>query len=226
MGDARVSLDNEVECVWVLSGAPAADLPSDMTLLPPPDNIVAADGGAMLAVRLGVIPDLLVGDLDSIEPDLLARWTAAGIAVEKYEHATKLETDTELALLAALRWQPKRIVILGAIGGRLDHALANILLLTHPDFAVIDLLLVDGDQDARLCKRGAWTEVRGHLGDLVSLVPLDAEVQGVKTNGLEYPLSGETLLRGRGRGVSNRLVGEAGSVWVDDGSLLLVTAHL
>lgn len=226
MSDAGANPDRVVECVWVLSGAPAANMPSDLGLLTSADKVVAADGGAMLAVRLGVVPDLLVGDLDSIEPDLLALWTAAGIAVEKYEHSTKLETDTELALLAALRWQPKRIVILGAIGGRLDHALANILLLTHPDFAAIDLLLVDGSQDARLSKQGAWTEVRGHVGDIVSLVPLDAEVRGVKTKGLEYPLSGETLLRGRGRGVSNRLLGDCGWVWVDESSLLLLTAHL
>jgi len=116
-------------------GAPDPEPPFALRWVPPPDRVVAADGGSALCVKLGLEPDLVIGDLDSIGPDLLAEWLAAGIQFERYEHQTKLETDTELAALAALRWQPERIVILGALGGRLDHALANVLLLTHPALA-------------------------------------------------------------------------------------------
>lgn len=215
-----------VGCVWVLSGAPLSDPPSALRWVPPPDRVVAADGGSALAVRLGVKPDLVVGDLDSIAPDLLAELIAVGAQLEKYEHQTKLETDTELAALAALRWRPKRIIILGAIGGRLDHALANVLMLSHPAFVQLDVTLVEDNHEVFLAKPGRWNGLRGRKGDLLSLLPIGEDAHGVKTENLAYPLTGETLQFGRGRGVSNELVEDTARVWLDDGKLLVVLTHL
>src|SRR4051812_26212139 len=133
--------------VWILASSPVRSAVSTVAWLPAPDHVVAADGGSTLAKRLGLTPDLIIGDLDSADPALVAQWEATGVEVQRYQHTEKLETDTELAVLEALRWQPGRIYLLGAMGGRLDHEIANILLLTHPRLASIDLRIVAGRQE-------------------------------------------------------------------------------
>jgi len=214
-----------VRCVWVVSGAPFLDavVPSH---LPRPDKVVAADGGAALTVALGLIPDLLVGDFDSIEPSLLDGWIRTGVEYQRFEHHLKSETDTELAALAALRWKPQEIVIIGAIGGRVDHTLANVLLLTHPALARSNVRIVDGNEELFLAKPRAWNRVAGSPGDTLSLLPLGGDARGVSLEGLAYPLQNETLGRGRARGVSNvMLTGEAG-VRHERGVLLVIVTRL
>ena len=213
-------------CVWVLAGGPVVEPPSALRWVPRPDKVVAADGGARLAAMLGVVPDLLVGDLDSIEPEVRDQLRDLGVTTEKYEHNTKLETDTELAVLAALRWEPERIVVLGAIGGRLDHALANVLLLTHPALAGRDVTIVESNHELFLAGEGRWNLVRGQPGDILTLLPVGGDALGVKTQGLVYPLLGETLPVGRGRGVSNEFVSDVAVVWLDEGLLLVVIGHV
>jgi thiamine pyrophosphokinase len=215
-----------VRCVWVVSGAPlsvAGEIPEHVT---GPDKVVVADGGAALTVALGQTPDLLVGDFDSIEPTLLEDWKRAGVEYQRYEHHLKSETDTELAALAALRWKPQEIVIIGAIGGRVDHTLANVLLLTHPALARTDVRIVEGNEELFLAKPRTWNRVTGSPGDTLSLLPLGGDARGVTLKGLAYPLQNETLSRGRGRGVSNVLLaGEAG-VRHERGVLLVIVTHL
>ena len=210
-----------IACAWVLAAAPDALAPAALAWLEAPDYVVAADGGANLAERLGLTPDLLVGDLDSADPQVVARFEAQGVPVARYTHETKLETDTELAMLAAVRTQPRSIVVIGAIGGRLDHTLANVMLLLHPDFAPLDVTIVDGNQSVRLAKPGKWNSVQGQAGDTLSLIPVGTEAVGVRTRGLLYPLDGETLHAGQARGVSNELTGSSASVWVESGNLLV-----
>jgi thiamine pyrophosphokinase len=178
-----------------------------------------------LASRLGITPDVVVGDLDSYDPALIADLLASGVEVRRYQHHLKMETDTELAMLAALEWHPEIVILLGGIGGRLDHSLANILLLTHPQLAPIDIRIIDGNQQVSLAKPGRWNDIAGDKGDTVTLLPLKGEAQGVRTEGLHWPLYGETLPPGRGRGVSN-LIDEPGArVWVEVGQLLIVVLH-
>ena len=211
--------------VWVLASSPTWPVPGSTEWLPAPDRVVAADGGSTLASRLGLVPDLVIGDLDSSELAVVQRFVEQGAEIATYEHTTKLETDTELAALAALRWDPASIYVLGGTGGRLDHALANVLMLTHSELAGRDVRIVEGRQEVYLGKPGRWNELHGGPGDTVSLLPLGIEVEGVRTEGLEYPLSGDTLLPGRGRGVSNVLTGTHGRVRFDAGHLLIVHSH-
>jgi thiamine pyrophosphokinase len=187
--------------------------------------VVAADGGSTLAARLGLVPDLVIGDLDSSELAVVQEFAERGAEIATYEHTTKLETDTELAALAALRGDPAVIYLLGATGGRLDHALANVLLLSHPDLAERDVRIIEGHTEVYLAKPGRWNNLHGETGDTVSLLPLGAEAAGVSTEGLEYPLNSETLLPGRGRGVSNVIAARDARIWLDSGQLLIVHLH-
>ena len=224
-GEPAEQEEERINCVWVFAAGPADNLEASTGWLPAPDRVVAADGGAMLADRLGLVPDLLIGDADSADPALLARLLQQGVIFRRYEHTTKAETDTELAVLAALEWQPEKVYVIGATGGRLDHTLANVLLLTHEHVAPADVRIVEGRQEVFLAKPGRWNQINGQAGDMLTLLPVGDEVTGVITRHLEYPLRGETLYPGRGRGVSNRLLAPPARLRFDSGRLLVVVLH-
>jgi thiamine pyrophosphokinase len=213
-------------CVWVLASGPHEDLQKALQWAPKPDRVIAADGGTALASELGLKLDLIIGDIDSSSPSLVEQYQAEGVEVRRYDHNTKWETDTELALLAALDWQPTTIIMLGALGGRLDHTLANILLLTRPQLASLDLRILDGPHEVFLAKPGKWNPIQGRKGDTVTLLPVGGDTLGVSTIGLRWPLQGETLPEGYGRGVSNVLDVPDAQVRLEEGQLLVVALHI
>jgi thiamine pyrophosphokinase len=183
--------------------------------------VVAADGGARHADPLGLRIDRWVGDGDSVSADLLAALEAAGIPIDRMP-SDKDESDTELAVRAALAQRPRSIVILGALGGpRLDHALANLALLSLPDLGEIDVRLVAADARVRIAEPGT-TRLEGRVDDLVTLLPIGSDASGVTTAGLVYPLRGETLQVGRTRGLSNRRTDTVAHVALEAGRLLVV----
>jgi thiamine pyrophosphokinase len=213
-------------CVWVLASGPAVDIDIALRYIDPADVVIAADGGAVLANRLGITPSLIIGDLDSTPTDLVNMYSESGVEIRRYDHNTKWETDTELALLAALEYAPKRIFVLGAIGGRLDHSLANVLLLTHPAFTSLDVHILDGNDELFLAKPTEWNRIKGRPDDIVSLLPTGVAAEAVTTRGLQWPLLGETLVAGKARGVSNRISDPAtAAVRYDAGLLLVAIVH-
>ena len=184
--------------------------------------VVAADGGAIGAAQLGLEVDELVGDLDSIAPDRLAALQAADVAIETWPR-DKDASDTELAVRAALRHRPGRIVILGALGGlRPDHALANVGLLGLAELVGSDVNLLDGSSRTRLVCGPAEVTLAGRVGDLVSLLPIAGDVGAVGTDGLAYSLADEPLLAGSTRGLSNVRITSTARIRVAAGRLLVV----
>lgn len=211
-------------CIWVLAGSPVGYMDGLAETLPRPDAIIAANGGSALASYLGIKPTLVIGDLDSADPALINSWEAEGVEMRRYSHTTKSETDTELAVLAAvdlLGASQGTIYMLNATGGRLDHSLANVLLLTHPAFAEVDLCLVEANSTLFLAKPGRQNQIDGKKDNLLTLLPI-GDVSGVTLSGCRYPLEHETLLMGRGRGVSNEIVSDNASVSFGEGLLLVV----
>ena len=190
--------------VVVASGALA---PGDEAWLDGADAVIAADGGAASLDRLGRRPDRLVGDLDSAPPALVERLEAAGTRVDRHP-VDKDASDTELALRAAIDDGAGQVDLLGAIGGdRLDHELANLLLLADPDFAGIELRAIAGPTVVRAVRGGRRLSLRGDVGDLVTLLPIGGDAKGVTAVGLRWPLDAATLPMGRSRGLSNVVVG-------------------
>ncbi|MHB1295651.1 MAG: thiamine diphosphokinase [Anaerolineae bacterium] len=183
------------------------------------DQVIAADGGANWLAAQGITPDVLVGDMDSITPRVaLALADGRCRLVRRPSH--KDETDTELALLEAVSAGARRITLLGALGGRVDHALANVLLLTMPALEGIEVTLFDGCSSLSLIRNAR--EIAGRPGDVISLIPLGGAAEGILTEELEYPLVRETLWVGPARGVSNVMLGERARVSLERGLLLLV----
>ncbi len=184
------------------------------------DLRIAADGGASNARRsLAFAPHVLIGDLDSLD-DATRAWCAEA-RVETLQHPReKNETDLELALALALARGATEITLLGALGGRVDQMLANVLLLVKPARARVHARIAGANFDAWL----AWERaiIRGRSGETVSLIPLTARVDGIVTTGLRYPLRNETLHLGAARGVSNELIAEHAEVSFARGLLLVV----
>jgi thiamine pyrophosphokinase len=195
------------------------DLDAARRLLRPDDFLIAADGGTRHALDLGRTPSIVIGDLDSISEE--ERRTMEDEGVEIIQHPRdKDETDLELALDHAIRLGHREIVIVAALGGRLDQTLANLSLISvhRPSSTVVRL--DDGVESAQFCR--ARSEVRGRRGDLVSLIPWGGEVTGVRTEGLRWPLSNETLFPHKTRGVSNEMTGEVADIQIASGLLLIV----
>ena len=191
-------------------------------------EVIAADGGYARAVRLGLRPSLLVGDLDSLSAGALAAAIADGVAVLRAEVA-KDESDAELALLEAVRRGATRITVLGAFGGpRLDHALANLWLLAHPGLTGAVVALLDGAARASLISApdaagaAVTAQLPGPIGALVTLLPFGGDAVGVTTRGLRYPLRGEPLRVGPARGLSNVRDAVDAAVTLVSGQLLVV----
>lgn len=185
----------------------------------PDDWIVAADGGTLNALACGKTPDLVIGDLDSLPLELKSELENTG--TEFIVHpAEKNETDLELALLHVAKSRVQAVLVLGALGGRLDQMLANIHLLALPELEGMVVELVDANQAAYITRD--MIEIHGKPGDRVSVIPLGGDAYGVSTVGLEWPLKNETLSYCRARGVSNVLTGTDAWVKVSQGVLLVV----
>ena len=180
------------------------------------DLVVAADSGLRHLDALGVAARVVVGDYDSqARPE-------ATVEREVIVHpVAKDDTDLALALREAVARGATRVTLLSALRGpRLDHGVANLLLLAADEFSAIDLRAVDGDDELRAVRSSA--PIAGAAGDLVSLLALSERCEGVRTQGLAWPLRGETLERGSTRGVSNVLEAEHAGVALSSGVLLLI----
>jgi thiamine pyrophosphokinase len=184
-----------------------------------PDSLViGVDGGARYLSSTTLMPQLVIGDMDSLPVADLARLEARGIRVLRHP-PEKDETDFELALDHAIRQGCNQILVFGALGGRTDQLMANILLpLIYMDKARI--ILIRGLEELFYIK--SRETIHGSPGDTLSLLPLAGDVSGIRTTGLRYPLESETLIFGKSRGISNELTNPEATISVSSGILLCI----
>jgi len=184
------------------------------------DYLIGADGGALHALELGLRPDVVVGDLDSLPPAIVDDLAERGTLIERYPVA-KDKTDLELAIERAIRDGADEVVLVSALGGRLDQTLSNLLILAQQRWP-ISIYLVEGDQVAQIIQGGESLCLDGPLGTTVSVLPLSPVVRGITYSGLKYPLENATLSMGSTRGVSNVLESRPACIEVSEGMLLVV----
>ena len=205
--------------IVIFANGDLPDLDKARALLRPADFILCADGGMRHALTLGLKPHLVVGDMDSAEKGDLQKLKDDGVDLELFSR-DKDETDLEIAIRRALEREAGQIVIVAALGGRLDQTLGNIALLADPRLLALDVRLDDGLEEVLLCRDQA--QIRGRSGDIVSLIPWQGAVSGIQTSGLRWSLHDETLYPEKTRGISNEMTGGTASISIGSGLLLVI----
>lgn len=187
--------------------------------------LIAADGGAAHVLAAGLVPDVVVGDFDSLAASERDRLESLGVEL-RVAAPDKDESDMELCLLTAIESGAERVTIVGALGlVRPEHGIANLLLLADPRLDDLDVVIAG--RGSRISRMGTAdgpgeTVVPGIAGDFVSLLPLGPVVEGVTTEGLRFPLTDATLPLGPSRGLSNELTGRRARVSSRRGRLLVI----
>jgi len=183
------------------------------------DFIIAADSGAVNALMYGCVPEFVVGDFDSLDNHIMQQLQKEHCQIITSPRE-KDETDTELAVSLAIEKGATSITILGALGAdRFDHTVGNILLLAS---ITKRSDIIDGASKGWILREGEKSIIIGHKGDLLSLLPLTQNAKGIRTQGLYYPLHGETLYFGKPRGISNVLTEKRATVSLEKGMLLII----
>ncbi|WDP89423.1 MAG: thiamine diphosphokinase [Desulfobacter sp.] len=186
------------------------------------DLIIAADGGASHLHRMKITPDIIIGDLDSISSDTLDFFSSARVPINTYP-SKKDQTDTELCIEYAATKGCTQIVFLGVTGHRLDHTIANVLLLRRTADLGIDARIMDAHNEIYLVVSDLT--LKGVPGDLLSVIPVSERVTGLTLEGLEYPLKNKTLEMGTALGVSNCFTGTRAHISIASGVLLVTKSR-
>jgi len=185
-------------------------------------RVVGADSGVDFAYALGLRVEVAVGDMDSISSEGLERATAEGARIDRHPDE-KDQTDLELALDAALQLGATDLLVLGIGGGRLDHLMANLLLLAAPAYAPCRIRAMAGPARLHVVRAGEGpTELLGDVGEILTLLAVGGPATGITTQGLRYALRSGGLPAGTSRGVSNVVESTPATVELEDGTLLAV----
>ena len=182
------------------------------------DYIISVDGGAGHLRKMGINPDILIGDFDSANSKDLDYYVRKGIKVSKFP-IEKDMTDSELAIEKALELGADEVVFLGALGTRIDHSFANVMLLKK----MLDIGLRGSiiDEHNELYMFNSNFSFGKKEGRKLSLIPITEKVTGVSTSGLKYPLVNATMVLGTSWGISNEFEKEVASVSIKSGILLV-----
>jgi len=184
------------------------------------DFILCANGGTDACLRLGFTPDLVVGDLDSLAAETLELLHKNHVEIIVHPE-DKNRTDLELALQEAASRHPKNILVLNAIGGRLDQLLANIFLLASRELASIPVTLADGNQSVYPLTGPKEFTLNGRPGDTFSLVVLSDKAEGITLGGVKWPLKNAALTFGSTLPVSNQFMDNTAELQMKSGSILV-----
>lgn len=198
------------------------ELPNPNTarlLLRNDDYIICADGGTRHALALNIQPNVVIGDMDSLEKTQWQNLEKSGVSIELFPR-DKNETDLELAINRAIKLVPKEIIVVAALGGRIDQTLANLALLSDIRLSTFDVRLDDGLEEIFICRD--QVQVQGRSGDIVSLIPWQGAVSNIQTKNLRWPLQKETLYSDKTRGISNEMTDNTASISIGLGLLLVI----
>jgi len=193
------------------------DLDAARRILLPGDVLFAADAGASHILHLGLLPALVVGDLDSLSCEEQQELKTAGVQLVRYPQDKDL-TDLELTINSVLEEGYKNLLIIAALGGRLDMTLSNLNLLVRPDLLELDVSLDDGIEHIFVVKQK--TLIKGQVGDTVSLLPWGGPAEHVSTSGLRWPLNNAHLELYESRTISNEMLSDQAEIRIGSGLLL------
>ncbi len=210
-----IKIGDKMKCV-VLANGEYGPLERYSSVVLDSDLIICADGGANYAYEMGLIPAYIVGDMDSIRPEVKEFFAARRVTVKKYPRRKDF-TDTQLALSLAEEMGADEVVFLGTLGKRLDHTLSN--LYSGIELAMMGKQVMHYSPQCVVYLTARRLVIEGQKGDVVSVLPLSEKALGVCEKGFEYPLENVVLEKKNPYTVSNTLAEEKGEISVEEGIL-------
>jgi len=207
--------------VIILANGEIRDYSHISTYILPDDYIICADGGAKHAYHMHLIPQIILGDFDSIDQEWYQHYKNKRVSIQSFP-SEKDETDTELALRYAIQLKPDKIILMACSGNRLDHTLANIQLLKQGLDAGIDMVMLDNSNEIYIVKNSL--QINGKIGDTISLLPLTESVTGIYAAPLYYPVENLSITIGSPVGISNVMLSSDVTLTVTSGYLLVIKA--
>ena len=189
------------------------------------DLMIAGDSGMEFFRAIDKIPQYIVGDFDSANPETISFFRAQKNIVFREFRPEKDETDTELAISMAMELKADEICILGATGTRLDHVLGNIHLLCKPLKRNISCYIQDAHNRIRLIEKKTTIGREEQFGKYVSLLPLTTDAGGITLEGFKYPLHDAVMTSDNSLGVSNEIAAEQATIDLKSGILILIESR-
>ncbi len=182
--------------------------------------IICSDGGANHAYEMGIIPNYIIGDLDSIKKDTLEYYKDKAVKFEKFP-SKKDETDTELCIWLSSSLKAKEIDLIGALGGRVDHEISNVNLLYYIRKKNIKPKIISEHEEIYIAINEEVT-IYGNIGDTISVIPIKNNAKGVTLRNLEYPLKDYDMEFSKPLGISNVMIKDNCYIKVNEGSLIII----
>lgn len=186
------------------------------------DFLIAVDSGMKFFYETGTKPDMIVGDFDSVNPDILHYFENQKDIKWVRLIPEKDDTDTEAAIRKVLELGYRKIHILGATGSRIDHMLGNIQLLGIGLQDAAEIFIVDAKNRIRMVDKGIQIKKTEQFGNYVSLLPFTPQVRGLTLKGMKYPLSEHTFTYYNSLGISNEIVEDMAEISFTEGVLLVL----
>lgn len=185
--------------------------------------LIGADHGAQFLLEQGFTPNISIGDFDSVSSEQLSNIKLKSDKLLSFDAIDKDYTDTELSFLHALEQGGSEIILLGALGTRMDHSIANIQLLSLAHRQGVKASIIDEHNRIELMSDQLHVK-RDHY-HYISLLPYSDTVTGITLDGFKYPLHDATISKGQAIGVSNELIDETGTITISSGLLLVIQSN-
>ncbi|WP_297136699.1 thiamine diphosphokinase [Terrisporobacter sp.] len=184
------------------------------------DYIIGADGGCNHLFKMNIIPNYIVGDLDSIEREVIEYYENKNVIFKRYP-SHKDETDSEICIYLAKSLGADEIDLFATLGGRIDHTLANIGLMNYIKENSIRPRILTSEEEIFMVKNET-INLKGKKGDTISVISINGESKGVTLEKLEYPLDNAIVNHLSPLGISNVMLEDECIISIDDGCALII----
>ncbi len=210
-----------MKCIIIANGN-FENTPQITKLIKDSEYIICADGGARYLRALNIVPDILIGDFDSILPEDISLLNSEITKTISFP-SKKNKTDSELCIDWAIEHGANEITLIGVTGTRQDHTLANIFLLKKMALNQVKGKIIDKNNEIQIVTDNFV--IKGERGDFLSIIPVSDKVCGIVLKGFEYPLDHADISLGSTLGISNRIISESASITIESGLLLVIKSR-
>lgn len=188
------------------------------------ETIIAVDNGLKILNEINIKPNHIVGDFDTVKSEILDLYKSdTSIKIHRF-NPIKDNTDTDIAIRLAVELKSDEIIILGAIGTRIDHLLGNIHVLKYALDNNIECKIIDENNEIQLINKTTIIKKKEITKKYISLIPLTEKVENINLKGFKYELENGTLTMGSSLGISNEVIAEEAIIEFNNGILIMINS--